>query len=164
MIGGSGGVDLSKYLVNFNSSAWANQANAQLQAALSQGLKYSQAYSQQATKAVQDYNKQAQQQQQQGFAQSQKLNAPQRFATYNALDAYQRSLGLPTPVGGSANLAGSPETFRPAPQPAAPQTGGLFAPQEGVPQGGVASFNGVTGPIPPGGYQIPNNVQYSGGY
>ncbi len=105
MIGGSGGTDLSKYLVNFNSSEWANQANAQLQQALSQGLQYSEKYSTQAVKAAQDYDQKAQQQMQQGYQQAQAVNAPQRLATYNALDAYQNTLGLPTPVGGSFQLA-----------------------------------------------------------
>lgn len=99
MIGGTSG------LINFNSADWANTANAQLQAALTQGLQYSQKYTQQAVNAVQDYNKLAQQQMNQGFTQAQALNAPQRLATYNALDAYQNTLGLPTPVGGSFQLA-----------------------------------------------------------
>lgn len=97
--------DLSSYLINFNSSDWANQANAQLQAALGQGLKYSEKYGQQAVNAVQDYNQQAQKQLIQGFNQSQALNAPQHLATYNALDAYQGLLGLPTPQGGSFQFA-----------------------------------------------------------
>lgn len=133
MIGSSGGIDLSKYLVNFNSSAWANQANAQLQAALAQGLNYSQAYNKQATQAVQDYNNTAQQQQQQGFNQAQTLTTPQHFATYDALDAYQKSLGLATPVGGSANLAGLQNTVIPAPAPVAPQglLSGIQGPNNG---------------------------------
>lgn len=105
MIGGSSGGDLSKYLINFNSSDWANQANAQLQQSLTQGLKYSEKYTTQAVKAAQDYNQQAQQQMNQGYQQAQAVNAPQRLATYNALDAYQNTLGLPTPVGGSFQLA-----------------------------------------------------------
>lgn len=103
--GGSGGTDLSSYLINFNSADWANQANQHLQQALNQGLQYSEKYSQQAVNAMQDYNKQAQQQLTQGFQQGQALNAPQRLATYNALDAYQGTLGLPTAVGGSFQLA-----------------------------------------------------------
>lgn len=99
MIGGK------DYLVNFNSSDWANQANAQLQAALQQGLQYSEKYSNQAVKAAQDYGQQAQQQLQHGYQQAQAVNAPQRLATYNALDAYQQNLGLPTPVGGSFQLS-----------------------------------------------------------
>ncbi len=105
MIGGSGGTDLSKYLINFNSSDWANQANAHLQQALNQALPYSEKYTQQAVNAVQDYNKQSQDQMKQGFAQAQALNAPQHLATYNALDAYQGTLGLATPQGGSFQLA-----------------------------------------------------------
>jgi len=144
-----GGQDLSKYLINFNSSDWANQANAQLQAALQKGLQYSEKYSQQAINAAQDYNRVAQQQMQQGFQQAQALNAPQRLATYNALDAYQNLLGLPTPVGGSFQLAqglqnqisGAPQTPQQqyqsqgfnqgvlqniAPPQQQPQQGGLF--------------------------------------
>lgn len=100
-----GGTDFSKYLINFNSSEWANQANDQLRQALQQGLQYSQKYTTQAVKAAQDYNNVAQQQMKQGFQQAQAVNAPQRLATYNALDAYQNTLGLPTPVGGSFQLA-----------------------------------------------------------
>ncbi len=100
-----GGQDLSKYLINFNASDWANKANAQLQSSLNQGLQYSEKYFQPAVKAQQDYGQQAQQQQKQGFNQYQALNAPQHLATYNALDAYQGTLGLPTPVGGSFQLA-----------------------------------------------------------
>jgi hypothetical protein len=100
-----GGTDLSRYLLNFNSSQWANQANQHLQDALGAGLNYSQANSQQAVNALQQYNNQAQNQLQQGYQQAQALNAPQHLATYNALDAYQRNLGLPTPVGGSFQLA-----------------------------------------------------------
>lgn len=104
-----GGKDLSKFLINFNTSEWANQANKQLQAALQQGLQYSEKYTNQAVKAQQDYNKLAQQQMQQGFNQSQALSAPQRLATYGALDAYQDTLGLARPVGGSFQLASALE-------------------------------------------------------
>lgn len=100
-----GATDLSKFLINFNPSEWANQANAQLQSALSQGLNYSEANTQKALNAVQDYNQQAQNQLKQGFNQAQAFNAPKQLATYNALDAYQGLLGLPTPVGGSFQLA-----------------------------------------------------------
>lgn len=108
MIGGNttGGAT-APGMINFNSSAWANAANAQLQAALQQGLQYSEKYTQQAVNAAQDYNKQAQQQLNQGYAQAQAVNAPQQLATYNALDKYQGLLGLPTPVGGSFQLAGA---------------------------------------------------------
>ncbi len=105
MIGGSGGTDLSKYLINFNSSDWANQANAHLQNALNVGLPYGEKYTQQAVNAVQDYSNQAQKQIEQGYQQAQALNAPQHLATYNALDAYQGTLGLGTPQGGSFQLA-----------------------------------------------------------
>lgn len=104
-----GGKDLSKFLINFNTSEWANQANKQLQAALQQGLQYSEKYTNQAVKAQQDYDKVAQQQLQQGFNQSQALSAPQRLATYGALDAYQDTLGLARPVGGSFQLASALE-------------------------------------------------------
>lgn len=100
-----GATDLSKFLINFNSSEWANQANSHLQNALTQGLDYSEKNSQQALNAVQDYGQQAQNQMKSGFAQSQALNAPQHLATYNALDAYQGLLGLPTVQGGSFQLA-----------------------------------------------------------
>lgn len=106
MLGNSSSAqDLQNYLVNFNSSAWANQANQQLQNALNQGLGYSQNYTQQAINANQAYNNLAQQQLNTGFQQSQALNAPQQLAGYNALDAYQNSLGLSTPQGGSFQLA-----------------------------------------------------------
>ena len=101
MLGGK-----NDYLINFNSSEWANQANAQLQNALQQGLQYSEKYTTQAVKAAEDYNKLAQQQMQQGFNQAQALNAPQRLATYGALDTYQDILGLARPTTGSFQLAG----------------------------------------------------------
>lgn len=104
MIGGTSG---QTGMINFNSADWANTANAQLQQALNQGLQYSQKYTQQAVNAVQDYDKLAQQQIQQGWQQAQAVNAPQQLATYNALDRYQGLLGLPTPVGGSFQLAGA---------------------------------------------------------
>ena len=107
MIGSGTGSTTAPGMVNFNSSAWANTANAQLQAALQQGLQYSEKYTQQAVKAAQDYNNKAQQQMQQGYAQAQAVNAPQQLATYNALDRYQGLLGLPTAVGGSFQLAGA---------------------------------------------------------
>lgn len=111
MIGSSGGQsnNLSPYLINFNASDWATQANAQLQSALNQGLKYSEKYSQQAVNAVQEYQNQSRNDIQRGFNQSQALNAPQRLATYNALDAYSGTLGLPTPEGGSFQLASAME-------------------------------------------------------
>lgn len=106
MLGGGGTQqDLSRYLINFNASDWANQANAHLQNALNQGLNYSEKYSQQAINALQGYDQKAQNQIQRGFQQAQALNAPQRLAAYNALDVYQDSLGLSRPVGGSFQLA-----------------------------------------------------------
>lgn len=99
MIGGSSA------LINFDSSEWANQANAQLQNALQSGLQYSEKYAKQGIEALQDYGQQARADLQRGFEQSQALTAPQRLATYGALDRYQGLLGLPTPVGGSFQLA-----------------------------------------------------------
>lgn len=143
MIGGTSGAGL----VNFNSAAWAKQANDQLQQALNQGLKYSENYSKQAINSLQDYSNQARNDLQQGFNQYQALNAPQHLATYNALDAYQQMLGLPTPVGGSFQLAsgmqnqitGQPNTaqqqqqalgYNQGVQQIVPnQTGGLFGGQ-----------------------------------
>lgn len=125
-----GATDLSKFLINFNSSEWANQANTHLQSALQQGLQYSKDYTQQAVNAVQDYSDQSQNQMQRGFNQAQALDTPQHLATYNALDAYQGTLGLPTAVGGSYQLAQNLSN---------PQNGGLFAPQPVVnpPQQGM---------------------------
>jgi hypothetical protein len=104
-----GGNDLSQYLINFNASDWANQANAHLQSALGQGLAYSEKNAQQAVNAIQGYDQKAQQQMQQGFDRGQALNAPQRLAAYGALDAYQDTLGLARPVGGSFQLASALE-------------------------------------------------------
>ena len=115
-----GGTDLSKYLINFNSSAWAEQVNKQLQAALNQGLQYSEKYSQQAANVMQDYDKQAQAQMKQGFNQGQALDAPKHLATYNALDTYLGNLGQPTPVGGSLQLAKALENTTTG-QPVTPQ-------------------------------------------
>ena len=100
-----GGQDLSKFLINYNSADWANKVNAQLQAALTQGLPFSEKYTQQAVNAVQGYDQQARNNINQGFQQAQALDAPKHLATYNALDVYQQNLGLPTPVGGSFQLA-----------------------------------------------------------
>ncbi len=105
MIGGSGGTDLSRYLINFNSAEWANAANAHLQQAINQALPYGEKYTQQAVNAVQAYSNQAQKDINQGYQTAQALNAPQHLATYNALDAYQNGLGLATPQGGSFQLA-----------------------------------------------------------
>lgn len=104
-----GGQDLSKFLIQFNPSDWAAQANKQLQASLTQGLQYSEKYAQQAANVVQKYDQAAQQQMKSGFNQSQALTAPQRLATYGALDAYQDTLGLARPVGGSFQLASALE-------------------------------------------------------
>lgn len=123
MIGGSSGTDLSKYLINFNSSDWANQANAHLQSALNQALPYGEKYTQQAVNAVQDYSNQAQKQITQGYNTAQALNAPQHLATYNALDAYQGTLGLATPQGGSFQLAQAMNN----PTPATPQQANMVA-------------------------------------
>lgn len=111
MIGKSGGqsVDLSQYLVNFNSSDWANRANSYLQSALSQGLGYGEQYNQAAIDAVQAYNNQAQQALESGYQRAQAVQAPQRMAAYNALDAYQDTLGLARPTIGSFGLASALE-------------------------------------------------------
>ena len=126
MIGGQG-VDLSKYLVNFNSSDWANQANAHLQATLNQALPYGEKYTQQAVNAVQDYSGQAQNQIKTGFNQAQALNAPQHLASYGALDAYQNNLGLATPQGGSFQLAQAMNNQANGQPPANPQQQNMVA-------------------------------------
>lgn len=127
MIGGSGGVDLSKYLVNFNSADWANQANAHLQAALNQALPYGEKYTQQAVNAVQSYDNQAQKQINTGYQTAQALNAPQHLATYGALDAYQQGLGLATPQGGSFQLAQAMNNNANGVAPVTPQQGNMVA-------------------------------------
>jgi hypothetical protein len=106
MIGGdSKGVDISQYLVNFNSSDWANQANSYLTSAMQQGIGQSEKYGQAAIDASKAYQGQANQALNQGFQMSQALNAPQRMAAYGALDQYQDMLGLARPQGGSAQYA-----------------------------------------------------------
>jgi len=102
---GQQSVDISKYLLNFNSSDWATQANTYLQNALAQGLPYSEKYSQLASDVIQTSTKQSEQQQREGFQTAQALQAPQRLATYQALDAYQDLLGLSRPTMGSAQYA-----------------------------------------------------------
>lgn len=145
-----GGTDLSKFLINFNSSEWANQANSHLQSALNQGLKYSQDYSQQAVNSLQDYNKQSQNQMKQGFAQAQALDAPQHLATYNALDAYQGLLGLPTPQGGSFQLAQAMQNNAINPQ------GGLSPQQQQM----VSGYSqGLTAPVNQGLFSLPPQQQ-----
>lgn len=112
MIGGSNGeqgIDIGKYLVNFNASDWANTANNYLTSALNQGINQSSQYNQAAIDAQKVYQNQANQAMNQGFNMSQALNAPQRMATYQALDAYQDSLGLARPTNGSFQLAGAME-------------------------------------------------------
>ena len=143
MIGGTGGVDLSKYLVNFNSADWANQANAHLQQALNQALPYGEKYTQQAVKAVQDYSNQAQKNVAQGFAQAQALNAPQHLATYGALDAYQGTLGLATPQGGSFQLAQAMNNAATGQPVATPQQGNMVA---GFNNGLLSNMPPVSGP------------------
>ncbi len=147
-----GGTDLSKYLINFNSSEWANQANTHLQNALTQGLKYNEKYNQQAVDVLQNYDQQAQNQMKQGFNQAQALNAPQHLATYNALDAYQGTLGLPTPQGGSFQLAqamnnqamGQPLASPQQQQMVSGYNSGLLspAPQQQQPVGGLFQQGG----------------------
>lgn len=111
MIGGNGqqGIDISKYLVNFNASDWANTANQYLTSALSQGIAQSEKYGQAAIDASKAYQNQADQAMTQGYDLAQSLNAPQRMATYQALDAYQDSLGLARPQAGSFQLASAME-------------------------------------------------------
>ena len=113
MIGSSGGssqpIDISKYLVNFNSSDWANSANQYLTSALSQGMAQSNVYNQAAVDAQKAYQQQANQQLNQGFDTYQALNAPQRMAAYQSLDALQDSLGLARPTAGSFQLASALE-------------------------------------------------------
>lgn len=112
-IGGSGGsnapIDISKYLVNFNSSDWANTANQYLTSALNQGIAQSEKYNQAAIDATKAYQQQANQAMTQGYETAQALNAPQRLATYQALDAYQDALGLARPTAGSFQLASALE-------------------------------------------------------
>ena len=133
------GTDLSKFLINFNSADWANQANAHLQRALSQALPYGEKYTQQAVNAVQDYSDQAQKDINKGYQTAQALNAPQHLATYNALDAYQGTLGLPTPQGGSFQLARAMDN----------QAQG-YAPQNPQQQNMVQGYNaGLLSPLPP---------------
>ncbi len=147
MIGGN--TDLSKYLVNFNSAEWANQANAHLQSALNQALPYGEKYTQQAVNAVGDYSNQAQKDINQGYAQAQALNAPQHLATYNALDAYQGTLGLATPQGGSFQLAQAMNNASTGHPVASPQQNSM-----------VAGYNnGLLSNVPP----VPSQQQ-QGGY
>ena len=98
-------IDISKYLLNFNSGDWSSQANTYLQNALQQGLPYSEKYSKLASDTLMQTAQQSAQQQQQGFQQAQALQAPQRLAAYNALDAYQDMLGLSRPNMGSYQFA-----------------------------------------------------------
>ena len=127
MIGGNGGTDLSKYLINFNSADWANQANSHLQKALNQALPYGEKYTQQAINVVQDYSNKAQSDINKGYQTAQALNAPQHLATYNALDAYQGTLGLATPQGGSFQLAQAMNNNVQGNPPLNPQQGNMVA-------------------------------------
>lgn len=141
MIGGGGSqnVDISKYLVNFNSSDWANQANQYLTSALQQGIDASTGYTQSAVDASKAYQQQANQALNKGYEMSQALNAPQRLAAYGALDAYQDSLGLARPQSGSFQLASALEN----------QAGGQ--PQLPQQQQLANAFNqGLLGPIQQG--------------
>jgi hypothetical protein len=144
VIGGSSGnqqpIDISKYLVNFNSSDWANTANQYLTSALQQGIGQSEKYGQAAVDASKAYQTQANQALNQGFDMAQALNAPQRLAGYQALDAYQDSLGLARPQAGSFQLASALEN----------QARGQvnIAPQQQL----AGAFNqGLLGPIYRGG-------------
>lgn len=149
MIGGSSGgqpIDISKYLVNFNSSDWANKANSYLTSALNQGIAQSNTYNQAAIDASKAYQQQANQALNQGYETAQALNAPQRLTAYNALDAYQNSLGLARPTVGSFQLASALENqARNQPQTAQQQqvaaayNQGLLGPvQQGLFNQGVA--------------------------
>lgn len=112
MIGGTGGgqpIDISKYLVNFNAADWANTANNYLTSALNQGIAASNQYNQKAIDSQLTAQNQANQAATQGYEVAQALNAPQRLATYGALDSYQDSLGLARPTVGSFQLAQSLE-------------------------------------------------------
>lgn len=111
MIGGTSSqpIDISKYLVNFNASDWANKANSYLTNALNQGIAQSNKYNQAAINSQLTTQNQANQAGAQGYDLAQALNAPQRLATYNALDAYQQSLGMATPTVGSFQLASAME-------------------------------------------------------
>lgn len=108
MIGGSNGsqpIDISKYLVNFNAADWANTANNYLTSALSQGINASNQYNQKAIDSQLTAQNQANQAAAQGYDIAQALNAPQRLASYGALDTYQDTLGLSRPTVGSFQLA-----------------------------------------------------------
>ena len=112
MIGGSNGqqgIDISKYLVNFNAADWANTANNYLTSALNQGIAQSEKYNNAAIDATKAYQNQANAASAQGYDMAQALNAPQRLAGYQALDAYQDSLGLARPNVGSFQLASALE-------------------------------------------------------
>lgn len=142
--GGGGGTDISKYLINFNSSDWANQANSYLQSALTSGTNYAQQYNQAGIDATQAFQNQANQAQQSGYQMAQAVQAPQRLAAYGALDAYQDSLGLARPTEGSFQLASSLENA------AKQQQGGLFQQQQMSPQQTqmAGGFNqGLLGPV-----------------
>ena len=140
MIGGgkSSGVDISKYLVNFNSSDWANAANKYITSALNQGIDVSGQYNKAAIDAQRAYQQQANQNLNQGYNTSQALMAPQRMAAYNALDSYQDSLGLARPTAGSFQTASALENQAMG-QPQTAQQNNL-----------ASSFNqGILGPIQP---------------
>ena len=110
MIGSGGqGIDISKYLVNFNAADWANSANQYLTSALNQGIAQSEKYNQAAIDTSKAYQQQSNQAMTQGYDLAQSLNAPQRLATYQALDSYQDSLGLARPQAGSFQLASAME-------------------------------------------------------
>lgn len=103
--GGGQPINISKYLVNFNAADWANTANQYLTSALNQGISASNQYNQKAIDSQLNAQNQANQAAAQGYNMSQALTAPQRLATYGALDAYQDTLGLARPTVGSFQLA-----------------------------------------------------------
>lgn len=80
------------------STGYTNSAVAQQQQGLKQSQKYLTDYMDRVRQDLTGYS-------QGGFNMGQGLNAPYRDAGYNALDAFNQSLGLNTPRGGSRLLA-----------------------------------------------------------
>lgn len=142
--GGSGPVDISQYLINFNSSTWANQANKYLQSALDQGLGYSEKYNQAAIDTTKAYQNQANEALRGGYDMAQAVQAPQRMAAYNALDRYQDTLGLARPTVGSFQLANSLENM------AKPQLGYQQPVTQQQAETATAFNQGLLGPVQKG--------------
>lgn len=138
-------VDLSQYLVNFNASDWANQANQYLGSAMNQSMDYGEKYNQAAINSQQAFQQQANQGNMAGYNMAQAVQAPQRFAGYQALDAYQDTLGLARPEMGSYQLANSLEQTAKQQMPGQPL---LATPQQ---QQTAGQFNqGLLGPVQQG--------------